>query len=161
MRIVPMGPLQIETHLSEQAATNHIKEYEDFLQQVIEGQHGPTAQYWAIYIYLINRLHRDLQRCVKTNDVTQYMVVFPALLEVSFALICPNYARWGTLFLQKLQNSAPQIRKMLEMGEFSIRQTRKDYSRSAIDLSLEQTVNRNAASQMKGLVAFRSSENAI
>lgn len=98
---------------------------------------------------------------MKTNDVTQYIAVFPALLEVFFALNRPNYARWDTLFLQKLQNTAPQVRKILEKGTFSIRRTRKDYSRSAIDLSLEQTVNRDAASQMKGIVAFRSSENAI
>ena len=39
--------------------------------------------------------------------------------------------------------------------------TKKDYSRSAIDLSLEQSVNRDAASQMKGIVAFRNSENAM
>ena len=37
----------------------------------------------------------------------------------------------------------------------------KNYSRSAVDLFLEQTVNRDAASRMKGIVAFRNSENAV
>ncbi|KAJ8046446.1 hypothetical protein HOLleu_05118 [Holothuria leucospilota] len=39
--------------------------------------------------------------------------------------------------------------------------TKIDYSRSAVGLSIEQTINRDAASQMRGIVAFRSSENAI
>lgn len=50
---------------------------------------------------------------------------------------------------------------MEEIDAFSIRRTNKDFSRSAIDLSLEQTINHDAASQMKGIDAFRNSENAM
>ena len=35
------------------------------------------------------------------------------------------------------------------------------YSRTAIDLTLEQTVNRDAASPMKGITAFRNSDSAF
>ena len=31
--------------------------YEKFLQSVMDGQHGSTAAYLAIYVYLINRVH--------------------------------------------------------------------------------------------------------
>ena len=71
-----------------------------------------------------------------------------------FALNRPNYARWGTIFLQKLKSSHPKLRELLENGAFLIRRTKKNYSRSAVDLSLEPTVNRDSASRMKGIVSF-------
>jgi hypothetical protein len=161
MSTVPLDSRLAEDHLSDEVVTHHLQMYEDYFHSVLDGNLGSTAQYWAIYIFLINRLHRELQRCVKTNNVSGYIDVFPQLLAVFFALNRPNYARWGTLFLEKLQNSDPKLLEVLESGAFSIRRTRKDYSRSAVDLSLEQTVNRDAASQMKGIVAFRNSENAM
>ena len=100
-------------------------------------------------------------RCVKTNDFTGYINVFPKLLDVVFALNRPNHARWGTLYLQKLENAEAPLREILDKGAFSIRRTRNEYSRSAVDLSLEQTVNRDAASQLKGIVAFRNSDSAM
>ena len=110
---------------------------------------------------MINRLHRELQRCVKMNDVGGYIKIFPTLLVVYFALNRPNYARWGTLFLHKLKSADPELREVLENGAFSIRRTKKNYSRSAVDLSLEQTVNRDSASKMKGIVSFRNSESTM
>jgi len=161
MSTVPSDVSQVEAYLSDPVVTRHLQKYEDFFQTVLDGAHGSTARFWAIYIFLTNRLHRELQRCVKTNDVSGYIDVFPMMLAVFFALNRPNYARWGTLFLKKLESSDPKLREVLENGAFSIRRTRKDYSRSAVDLSLEQSVNRDAASQMKGIVAFRNSENAM
>ena len=78
-----------------------------------------------------------------------------------FALNRPNYARWGTLFLQDLRKAGPEFREILERGAFTIRCTKKNYSRSAVDLSLEQTINRDASSSSKGIVAFRNSDSAM
>jgi hypothetical protein len=151
---IPHDTYHVDERLEDPAVLQHIQSYEAFFQDTISGSHGATAKYWAIYIFMINRLHRELKRCVKTNDVQGYIDVLPALLDIFFALNRPNYARWGTLFLQKLQNAEPEVRDILQSGAFSIRRTLKNYSRSAVDLSLEQTVNRDAASQMKGIVAF-------
>ncbi len=161
MSTVPLDPKEAEEHLSDPVVTQHMQMYEDYFQSVLDGHRGSTAKFWAIYIFLVNRLHRELQRCVKTNDVSGYIRVFPMLLAVYFALNRPNYARWGTLFLHKLETAAPKVYDVLAKGAFSIRRTRNDYSRSAVDLSLEQTVNRDAASNMKGIVAFRNSESAM
>ena len=103
----------------------------------MDGSHGQTAQFWAIYVFLINRVHREVQRCVKMNDVDGYISAFPAMLDVFFALNRPNYARRGTLFLEKLGSADPQLRKILADGALSIRRTTKQYSRSAVDISLE------------------------
>ena len=55
----------------------------------------------------------------------------------------------------------PKFLDILHKGAFSVRRTTKNYSRSAVDLSLEQSVNRDAASQMKGIVAFRNSDSTM
>lgn len=124
----------------------------------MDGSHGQTAQFWAICIFLLNRVHREVRRCVMMNDVDGYINAFPAMLDVFFTLNRQNYARWGTLFLQKLESADPQLRKILADGAFYIRRTTKQYSRSAGDISLEQTVNRDASSSLRGIVAFRNSE---
>ena len=73
----------------------------------------------------------------------------------------PNYARCSVLFLNQIAKEAPQTQEVLQSGAFSVRCTEGSFSRSAIDLTLEQTVNRDAASPMRGIVGFHYSHNAI
>ena len=100
-------------------------------------------------------------RAMGTNNIEDYISTLPAVIDIFFALNRTNYARWGVLFLNQLESAAPQAKMVLKAGSFSIRRTGKNFSRSAIDLTLEQTVNRDAASPMKGIVGFHHSINAI
>ena len=161
MNAVSDDPQEVHGHLDDEELIQHLNKFESFFQDILAGNKGPTSQFWATYVYLVNRVHREMQRCIKTNDVNGYIEVLPALLDVFFSLNRPNYARWGTLFMQKLKSADERAIEILRKGAFSIRRTKKNYSRSAVDLSLEQSVNRDAASQMKGIVACRNSESAI
>ena len=76
-----------------------------------------------------------------------------------FALNRPNYTRWGVLFLNKLITAPSQCKK--RDGGFSIRRSKKNYSRSPVDLTLEQTVNCNAASPSKVIVHMHNSHDTI
>ena len=138
-----------------------MNKYEIFFHDVIKGEYGNTAAYWAIYVYLINRVYRQLQRAVRTNNVKAYIDVLPCVVDICFALNRPNYARWGSLFLHKLRQMNPTALSILEAGAMSIRRTEKNYARCSIDLTLEQTVNRDAASPMKGISAFSNSDSAF
>ena len=120
MSTVPLDPASAKEHLADPVVMHHLEQYEEYFQSFLKGNHGATARFWALYIFMINRLHRELQRCVKTNDVSSYIQVLPLLLNVFFALNRPNYARWGTLFLQKLKSANPKLREGLEAGAFSI-----------------------------------------
>ena len=64
-------------------------------------------------------------------------------------------------YLQKLRSADPHIRSILEKEAFSIRRTSKDLSRTAVDMTFEQTINRDAASPMRGIVGFHNNFNAI
>jgi hypothetical protein len=139
---------------------NLMKRYEIFFHDVLDGKHGSTAAYWAIYVYLIHRVYRELKRAVHSNDVDGYILILSSIIEVRFALNHPNYSRWGSLFLHELQQMDPRAREILKAGAMSIRRTKKSYTRSAVDMTLEQTVNKHAASPMGGITAFRDSEDA-
>ena len=88
------------------------------------------------------------------NDVDGYIRI---LIEVCFALNHPNYSRWGSLFLYKLKQMDPTARDILKAGAMSIHRTKMSYARNVVDLTLEQTVNKYAASPMRSISAFRNS----
>ena len=44
--------------------------FEVFFHRLINGSEGKLARIWAIYVYIVNRIHRLLQRSVRTNDVS-------------------------------------------------------------------------------------------
>ncbi len=59
-----------------------------------------------------------------------------------------------------LNTTHPGVKGMLEGGAMSIRRTTKDFSRSAVDLTLEQTINADAASRLTGVARFGHSDSA-
>jgi len=60
MSTVSLDPSQAEEQLSNEVITRHLQLYEDYFQSILDGNLGSTAKFWAIYIFLINRLHREL-----------------------------------------------------------------------------------------------------
>ena len=77
------------------AFDERLKQYELYFKSVMGGALGPTARYWAIYIFMVNRIHRELIRALRTNDVSSYISILPAVIDIFFGLNRPNYARWG------------------------------------------------------------------
>ena len=51
-----------------------------------------------------------------------------------------------------MEHSHPGIHPIFEGGALSIRRTSNLFSRSAVDLTLEQTVNRDTASRQTGIL---------
>ena len=54
----------------------------------------------------------------------------------------------------------PGIRSSFQGVALSIRRSRHTFSRSAVDVTLEQTVNRDAASRQRGIAAFSQNVSA-
>ena len=40
----------------------HMGEFDVYLKKAMDGDLGPTVQYWSMYVHMVNRLHRDLMR---------------------------------------------------------------------------------------------------
>ena len=53
-----------------------------------------------------------------------------------------------------MENTHERIRANFEGGALSVRRTPKSFSRCAADLTLEQTINKDAASRQSGISAF-------
>ena len=78
-----------------------------------------------------------------------------------FLIIKTTY--WLTVYhdkLLKLKNSHPDIYEKFKNGCFSLKQTSKPFSRIPIDLTLEQTINADAACQRSGIISLTNSISA-
>ena len=102
-------------------------------------------------------------RACRTNDGELYIYAVEELISVLFAANRPNYTRWVMKYhrnLLNMEDSHPGINQVLCNGALSMRRTDKNLSRSAVDLTLEQTINADAASHHTGIVAFNNSDSA-
>ena len=113
------------------------------------------------YIYLMNRVYREVMRCVRTNDVDEYIKDLPQVIDIFFGLPRCNYVRQGVLFLNPLKNSPLAAMEAFRQDAFSIRRTPNHHSRTAVHICLEQTGNRDAGSSSRGIVSVHDSPEAI
>ena len=70
-------------------------QYHLYCKETLTGGHGPTAQYWMIYIKMIDD-HRKLTRAVRTGDYMLYIQMLPQFIKLFFTFNHQNYARWLT-----------------------------------------------------------------
>ena len=75
-----------------------------------------------------------------------------------------NYARWMSLYsldLANLEISQPDLQKILTEGGFSVNRTGKSFASVPVDMALEQTIDANAKSRLKGIMAFADISTAV
>ena len=58
------------------------------------------------------------------------------------------------LELEKIQNEKPEVIEYLKNDAFSVNRTGKLFSRVAVNMALEQTINVEAKNCLKGIMAF-------
>jgi len=90
------------------------------------GKHGATAQYWMVYIDLV-QLYLLFSR---TNDLELYIHCLGRMCSIFFATSRPNYSRWMVRYHLNLLNidiTHPGIRETLKNGGLSVRRTEKTF----------------------------------
>ena len=66
------------------------------------------------------------------------------------------------LKLANLKNEQPFVYDMLTVhGAFSVNRTGKQYAGVGIDMCLEQTINADAKSRLKGIISFADISTAV
>ena len=81
-----------------------------------------------------------------------YIYGLPQVTNYFFTFNHSNYARWLERYhdnLLKLSETYKDVYDGFKKGCFGIKRTKEDFSRLPIDLTLEQTVNADAASQVE------------
>ena len=86
-------------------------------------------------------------RACRTNDIDLSICGLSRICHLFFTTHRPNYARWMVRYCLNLQN--------MDTTHAGIRAT------FAVDLTLEQTVNRDAASRQTGITPFTQSGELV
>ena len=109
------------------------------------------------------KLYHLLTKSVRAGDLDLFIYCLPKLTNFFFTLNRFNYARWLVWYndhLLKVSNTHPAILQDFKNGFFAIKQTNKSFWRSPTDLTLEQTINADAACQRRGIIALPNSISA-
>ena len=115
------------------------------------------------YVTIVE-MYLVLHRAMKTNDVDLYADVLYELTPLFFHTNHHNYARWMSFFALKLSNvkkEQPYVYEVLIDGAFSVNRTGKAFSETGVDMCLEQTINADAKSRLKGIIPFADVSSAV
>ena len=156
------GPAMLGCIEGSQEYKYLMESYEHSVQQTLDGEHGNTARFWMTYITLV-KAYLMLSRACRTNDVDLFVYALSQMCPVFFAASHQNYARWMVCYclrLLNIDNTHPGLRDLLQGGAFSVRRTSTSFSRTPVDMTLEQTVNADAASRLTGVSSFTNSDSA-
>ena len=138
------------------------KKYTEYTALTLNGHHGSTAKLWMLYIELMHIFLR-FSRAYRTNNLQLFIFTLGQMCPILLAGNGPNYARWMVRYyhnLMNMDNTHPGVRESLEKGALSVRRTNKSFSRIQVDITLEQTVNADAASRLTGIASFSQSDSA-
>ena len=137
------------TRLLQNVNTNTFwTNYEAFRQQVRSGSLGKTAQFWIMYLDMMDRRHL-LHMAIKENDFDLRLLCWTDSLPLCFAFNKHNYARYGAYYvhsLQVLDVTHPGAKQLIEKQGISVQRSHHKASRQALDQAGEQTFNRSAKS---------------
>lgn len=139
-----------------------IKKYEEFSEETRNGIHGKTAQYWMGYVDMLH-LYHEFSRSVRRGDLDLHIYCLQRITALFFTFNHQNYSRWLIVYhdkLLRLKDSHPHIYREFKDGCFSLKRTPKPFSRIPIDLTLEQTINADAACQRSGIISLTNSISA-
>lgn len=133
--------------------------YKRYMANTRQGNHGKTAQFYMIYIELIG-YYINLSRSIRMGDFQMFKHIIPKMANLFFVVNQPNYAWYCVKYSDILNNvntTNPGLEDDFDKGCFGVKRTDKPFSRIPIDLTLEQTINADAAKRLSGIAHFTNS----
>ena len=137
-----------------------LQQYERQKKIALDGEFGKTPQYWVQYMNMVDR-QRKLHYAIKTNDYDLRLDIWNDSLPHCFATNRVHYARYGTYYvnqLNNLQTTHPGAKEEIEKSGLSIRRNNIGIGQ-AIDLAGEQTYMRNAKTAGRNIL--RKAPNSL
>ena len=155
--------IELQAVVSNEAFQVWFQQYLEFRQSARDGKSGMTAQWWMMYIdksWAINGLYKS----VKTNDMKLRLQCLDGKInQLFFSQNHQNYARYvtyHTYHMLNLEFSHPGAMAAIEDKGFSVNRSKTSSSRNAVDLTIEQTDNKDGKGK-GGCVGFTLNAAAV
>ncbi|XP_071577048.1 uncharacterized protein [Temnothorax nylanderi] len=139
-----------------------LSDYQHFTEATLNREHGKTPQIYLMYVQLID-YYLHLERSIRQGYFELFRYILPKLTNLFIAFNQPNYARYLVLYhnnLLKVETTHPGLENELKRGSIGIKRTTKPFSRIPVDLTLEQTINADAARRTSGVINLTNSFSA-
>ncbi|KAJ8670310.1 hypothetical protein QAD02_001569 [Eretmocerus hayati] len=146
-----MRDKQVVPTLREDELLHIFDKYENYKRQTLLGEHGKTAQFYAMYCSMVSNILM-LERAIRTSDFELLMYVLPKFTDVFFAFNHQNYARYLSLYHDNLMNidhTHPGLKATM-IRSLGVRRNDKDFGKQDYDYVLETTINNESANKMTG-----------
>ena len=150
----------LECYASE-SCNESLDRYDEFKGTVRQGALGKTAQFWLSYMEKVG-LILQFQRATKENSLTLHLASLHRMCSMFFSFDRPNYARYSAFYLLNMLNlekTHPGAEDLLNNNGFRVNISDVPSSRNAVDMTIEQTINRHAKSY-SGIVGFSQNHSA-
>ena len=134
--------------------------YGIYWEDTMSDARGKTAKFWMIYCHLVD-LYLLFHGAMKTCDVDLFTYVLHDMSKIFFTTNHQNYAKWMTRYSLELLNLDLPLKKMLMNGGLSVWRSKNQFSRVGVDMVLKQTINVEAKSRLKGIIAFADVNTAV
>jgi len=105
----------------------------------------PLAKFWSSYIEMVQLL-LSFTRATREGNWNLHLECIRHMLPWFFAYDRVNYSRFLTVYLAEmynLPNKHPAAYEALCAGEFVVQQRANSFAQTAVDQTIEQTVNRS------------------
>ena len=135
--------------LSNNSRTNMLNQSIEFRDHVWRGGLGKTAKMWMQYLDFVWMLLR-FQRGAKENNFSLHLSSLEDMSSLFFTYDHPNYAYYTVVYILTMLNldkSHPGAEKILKGNGISVNRSSIPSSRNAVDITVEQTINKHAKSQ--------------
>ena len=108
-------------------------------------------------------MYYEYSRNLLEGDLHRYISYLPKFTDMFFGLNHPNYAHWTVKYHSsslELEEVHPETFREYQGSMLGINRTTKPFSGNPIDLTLEQTINADTASQRTGIASMTNSISA-
>ena len=135
---------------------------ESYRDKTRNGTHGKTAQFWFAYVEMV-QLYYQFTRSITMGYLD---LCIHSLYNISSLFLTFNHDKFTRRLvvyhnnLLKLQNTHSQLYEVFRNGCFAIKRTSKQFSHVPVDLTLEQSINADAACQRARISALTNSISA-
>lgn len=148
--------------IENRTLNNLLRDFLNYESQTLNGDFGKTAQFYAMYISFVN-YYLMFTRSICVGDFELFKKVIPKMVNLFFIFNQGNYSRWLLKYhdnLLKVHLTHPGLENDFKNGYFGVKRTDKPFSRTPVDLTLEQTINADASRRLTGITHFTNSISA-